>query len=388
MPKKPVIVQFGAGNIGRSLVGQLFATAGYEVVFVDALQEIVEALNRERGYLVRVKDRECQDLRVEGVRAVSALDGEAVAREVAGARVIATAVGPAALPAVCRALAAGLARRREPVSIILCENLRNAASKARTECLRHLPDGFDIDRVAGFVGTSIGKMVPLMPDEVRRRDPLEVWAEAYNRIIADADAFIGPEIELPGLVKHTHFAAHVDRKLFIHNLGHAVCAYHGFLAGCTTIWQSMAMPEIAAATRGAMWESGRSLIARYPHVFDEASQRDEIEDLLARFHNRALGDTVYRVGRDLPRKLSREDRFVAALRCNLEHGVEPVETLQGFRAALEFRATDEAGRLFPADQAFHERLEREGLGSVLCKVCGMDPVEDRRIIERLLSVCG
>jgi len=29
------MVQFGAGNIGRSFIGQLFSRSGYEVVFVD-----------------------------------------------------------------------------------------------------------------------------------------------------------------------------------------------------------------------------------------------------------------------------------------------------------------------------------------------------------------
>ena len=33
------MVQFGAGNIGRSFIGQLFSRSGYEVVFVDIKKE-------------------------------------------------------------------------------------------------------------------------------------------------------------------------------------------------------------------------------------------------------------------------------------------------------------------------------------------------------------
>jgi len=29
-------VQFGAGNIGRSFIGQLFSRAGYEVIFIES----------------------------------------------------------------------------------------------------------------------------------------------------------------------------------------------------------------------------------------------------------------------------------------------------------------------------------------------------------------
>lgn len=51
------LVVFGAGNIGRSFVGQLFARAGYEVIFIDVDVALVAALNREGRYRVEIKDR-------------------------------------------------------------------------------------------------------------------------------------------------------------------------------------------------------------------------------------------------------------------------------------------------------------------------------------------
>ncbi len=48
------IVQFGAGNIGRSLVGQLFSQAGHKVIFIDAVDRIVEAINTKGRYDVVV----------------------------------------------------------------------------------------------------------------------------------------------------------------------------------------------------------------------------------------------------------------------------------------------------------------------------------------------
>jgi mannitol-1-phosphate 5-dehydrogenase len=40
------IVVFGAGNIGRSFVGAVFSQAGYELVFADVAQTIIDELNR------------------------------------------------------------------------------------------------------------------------------------------------------------------------------------------------------------------------------------------------------------------------------------------------------------------------------------------------------
>lgn len=163
------IIQFGAGNIGRSLVGQLFSKAGYDVVFVDAIPEIISALNAQRRYLVRVKDRVPCDIWVENVRGILASEKERISEEISDATAIGTAVGPNALPYIFETLAMGIARRARPVSVILCENLRGMAKFVREGCLKHLPTGFDIDAKVGFVETSIGKMVPIMPEEIDPR---------------------------------------------------------------------------------------------------------------------------------------------------------------------------------------------------------------------------
>ena len=40
-------VQFGAGNIGRSFIGRLFAEAGYKVIFVDVDRELICLAERD-----------------------------------------------------------------------------------------------------------------------------------------------------------------------------------------------------------------------------------------------------------------------------------------------------------------------------------------------------
>jgi mannitol-1-phosphate 5-dehydrogenase len=369
-------VHFGAGNIGRSLAGALFSQAGYDVLFVDAAPELVQALHERRRYRVVVKDvlppGAPDSYWVERVDAISARDAEAVADAVARADVIGTAVGAQVLPLVLRSVAPGLARRTTPVSILFCENLHGAAALARRELTAALPPGFPLAERIGLVETSIGKMVPLMPAGVRERDPLEVWCEAYNRIIADRAGFVGPIPDVPGLELKGCFAAYVERKLYVHNLGHATCACHGFLKGYAQIWEAMADPAVAAETRAVMDETARALIRRYSDEFDAAGQHAHVEDLLRRFGNRALGDTVFRVGRDLPRKLAPGDRFIGGLRLVAEVGGDLQPLCRAVAAALQFRATDEAGQPFAADVAFLDRIATEGAPAVLAAHCGLD----------------
>jgi len=387
----PKLLQFGAGNIGRSFIGPLFAQAGYEVVFVDIDEALVQALNERRRYRVEIRDTPPATLWVENVRAVHGRDTERVVAELASADLAATAVGPAALPSLYGVIAAGLQRRRVqgrgPLDLILCENLRHAAALVRAGLQEHLPAGFPLDEMVGLVETSIGKMVPLMTAEQRAQDPLLVFAEAYNTLIVDRRGFRRGVPPVPGLEAKENMAAYVDRKLFIHNLGHAVAAYVGYLAlpGAVYLWEAVEDPRVRAAAAAAMWESGQALIAAYPQEFNEANQRQHIDDLLRRFANRALGDTLYRVGRDLPRKLSPQDRLIGALRLQAQQGVDSPYTLLGTAAACLFRAGDENGELFPADRRFAEEVYPRGLEAVLTEVCGLDarqPV-DRRLREQI-----
>jgi len=47
---KKKMIQFGAGNIGRSFIGQLFSRSGYEVVFVDINKELIKEVNKKRVF--------------------------------------------------------------------------------------------------------------------------------------------------------------------------------------------------------------------------------------------------------------------------------------------------------------------------------------------------
>ena len=87
---------FGAGNIGRGFIGQLFSESGYQVTFVDVDAVILAALNKRGSYTIRLVANEATDtVKVGPVRGVSADDREAVAQAVAEAEMGATAVGVA-----------------------------------------------------------------------------------------------------------------------------------------------------------------------------------------------------------------------------------------------------------------------------------------------------
>ncbi len=49
---------YGAGNIGRGFIGQLFYQSGYETSFIDVAPAVIEQLNTQHEYPVRILYKE------------------------------------------------------------------------------------------------------------------------------------------------------------------------------------------------------------------------------------------------------------------------------------------------------------------------------------------
>ena len=383
------LLQFGAGNIGRSFIGQLFARAGWAVTFVDIDARIVAELNRRRCYPVVIKHPDGREERIEvtGVDAIHGTDRQAVVEAVRSADLIATSVGTGALPRVTEVIAEGLQLRGSSVSIILAENIRNGATVVREQLQQHLPHDSAVLSRTGLVETSIGKMVPLMTEVDREADPLQVFAEPYNTLILDRLGFRGPVPAVAGITAVDNITAYVDRKLFIHNMGHAACAYLGYREDPDVlfVWQALAIGSVQRTVRAAMQQSAAALASTYPNDLDPEGLEEHISDLLSRFANRSLGDTVYRVGRDLPRKLHKSDRLIGAMLLAQRMECPYDRIMEATAAALSFRARDESGQLYPSDQRFLEQDLPRGVPHVLRSVCELNPADpvENELLSRL-----
>ena len=374
------LVLFGAGKIGRSFIGQLFSRAGYEVVFVDKDKPLIDALNCQRSYRVLICDTYHETIVVENVRGINVDDATSVINEVASADILAVSIGKNGLPHIVPVLSKGLLKREleNPgwsLDIILAENMRNADKFLHDELVKHLPSTYPLDERVGLLETSIGKMVPLKVGN--ENDILTVSAEAYNTLIVNKDGFKNPIPLVDGLDARENMKAWVDRKLFIHNFGHAAVAYTGYLYHPEFVytWEALEDRLIKNEVMEAMQQSAAVLKKIYPGVFTDAQLQEHIDDLLRRFANRSLGDTIFRVGCDLYRKLSPDDRIVLPLVTASQNNLPYDKIAKVLLAALCFKATGADGNMFPDDVLFHRELEEKGIEGVLKNVCGFSDVE-------------
>ncbi|MBI5094923.1 MAG: mannitol-1-phosphate 5-dehydrogenase [Candidatus Hydrogenedentes bacterium] len=376
-------VQFGAGNIGRGFLGQLYFETGYETTYVDVVQETIDALNARHEYPLRIVDESITTLTISGVSALHASNVQAVAEALAGARLASTAVGVPILPKIAPVLAAGIARRfqnsnADPLNIIVCENMLNAGPFLREQVRAHLAPEFHdaLDRKVGFVEASIGRMVPAPTPETRAEDPLLICVEAFCDLPVDRNGFKGPVPELKNLQLKDKFGAYVERKLFVHNAGHAVTAYLGYIRGHEFIWQAIADDEVTKEVAASLAESCAALVAK--HGLDPVELKAHADDILRRFHNRYLGDPVARVAKDPIRKLGPNDRLIGAALTCLASGVKPAHLAFAAAAAMRYDHPDD-----PAALTLKSVFREDGIAGVLTQYCRvpMDSPLARLIIE-------
>jgi mannitol-1-phosphate 5-dehydrogenase len=373
-------VMYGAGNIGRGFIGKVLSEAGFEVAFIDVIPAVVEQLNRDREYPVRlVSSEETKEVMVKNVRAVSGMDGAAVTQEIAGADIMATAVGVHILPRIAANIAAGLDLRAAagaaPLDIIICENLLDADKYLRgllEKAVKSETRDY-LDKKTGLIEASIGRMVPVMTDEMREGNALRVWVEPYEELPVDADGFRGLIPPIKTLVPFSPFGFYIRRKLFIHNMGHALCAYFGWLKGYTYIYEAAEDEEIASRAEGAMRNVAAALHREYGIPLGQIE--DNVFDLLRRFGNRALMDSVARVGKDPVRKLKSNDRLTGAALYCMEQGTSAEGILPGIAAALRFNKPDD-----PDAMEMQAHIAQNGVKSAIQKYCG---IGDAALIARI-----
>jgi len=340
-------VMYGGGNIGRGFIGMLFSQSGYDVTFIDVSPQVIQELNSRHSYPVRILDNNgSRDVLVENVSAVNGNDADAAAWCIAEADIMATAVGVNILKFIVPNLLAGIrlrfARTDKPLNILICENLNNANHILEAMLKEHLTpeECARFDRQIGLVEASIGRMVPVQTDEMRAGDPMRVCVEPYDCLPVDKEAFRGEIPEIRNMLPFAPFDFFIKRKLFIHNMGHACCAYLGGIYGYEYIWQAIADPDIYVIVQNAMEASAVALAKKYGVELSELLLH--IQDLLFRFSNRALQDTCDRVGRDPARKLSPDDRLIGAYRLCREMHVDPSFISVGIAAAVHCYLTEYA----------------------------------------------
>ena len=366
------IMIWGAGKIGRGFVAEAFDRGGYELVFVDADENLVSRLNEEGRYtLVKAPPKaEPEVITFEGYSALHISETEKIDDLVAEVPYIAVVVFPKVFPALAKSLAPGIEARvatGRPLDIIICANARGAAEAFRPHMEAELTEKgkrYFAEKV-GLAETVIMRVGVSTPERFAAYGDLTVTTSDFPYMPVDKSAFRGDFPEVPILRPMDGIEAEETRKFYTYNMVHAIYAYAGRMRGHETVTEAAADPLVAREVDAALEEAARALDAEYGFGAEEMKEwnRKVVENLT----NPLLEDSLERLGKDPIRKLGYSDRLVGPARLCKFHGVLPYYLSKAIARAFFYENPDDESA-----QRLAALSKEKGMGEALREVASLE----------------
>ncbi len=383
MASKKIVI-WGAGRIGRGFVGDIFSDNGYQITYVDAAQELVDALNNNGRYRVvrAVSAENVEAIDITGYSALHISEKDAIQKAFNEVSLAALAVYPKDFAEVAEQIRSYLLTRLQqnntPMNILLCTNLAHAGPKFAEQLFGELEnsDRKTLEETTGIIECLVIRICPDPPEEVKKDYPLVVWTNGYNLLPVDKCGFKGELPEIPELRFVEDMRKEEMRKIYTYNMFHAVLAYHGNIRGYKLLVECLADDQIRKDALGALDEVSQMLQKKYG--FTKPDMDAWIEGVLTHTNNPTIGDTVERSAADPIRKLQRDDRLIGpAILCK-EEGIEPNHLIKAAAAALHYHADGDK-----ASQQLQDLIRRNGISNVVEKICGLPTGSEMhsRIVE-------
>ncbi|KAL3428517.1 Mannitol-1-phosphate 5-dehydrogenase [Phlyctema vagabunda] len=370
-------VHFGAGNIGRGFVAEFLHKSGYEVVFADVMDTIIEQLQQNKSYkVIQVGSEGTSEDTITNYRAINSKTHEAdVIDEITTADVVTCSVGPNILRFIAPVIAKGIDARPNdatPIAVIACENAIGATDtlaehiKSINNTAEHRLE--DHHERARFANSAIDRIVPAQDAGAG----LNVKLEKFYEWVVDRTPFADHEPpSIDGIKWVDDLIPYIERKLFTVNTGHAAAAYHGYYHNKATVYDALQDPAILAEVHSALAETSTLIVGK--HGINEQEQSDYVDKIINRIGNPHLEDAVERVGRAPLRKLSRKERFIGPAAELAELGHDFSALLDAAEMAFRFQnveGDDESAELAKIMKDNADKPEE-----VVKKVCGLEATE-------------
>ncbi|RDA86995.1 hypothetical protein CP532_6702 [Ophiocordyceps camponoti-leonardi (nom. inval.)] len=381
-------VHFGAGNIGRGFVACFLHNSGYDVIFADVVDSLIDRINATPSYkVIEVGAEGTTEQTISNYRAInSKTHEEELIQELSTADIATCSVGPNILKFIAPVLAKAIDRRSpdlSPLYVIACEN----AIGATDTLAQHIKDPRNTaaDRIedhhlrARYANSAIDRIVPA-------QDPnagLDVKLEKFFEWVVDKTPF--EDIGIPA-IQGIHWVANlapfIERKLYTVNTGHATAAYHGYNRRKRTVYDALQDKDIMAEVRGALTETKNLIVNK--HEVTEEEQTAYMEKIIKRIGNPHLEDAVERVGRAPLRKLSRKERFIGPAAELAEKGQPIKYLLDAIEMCFRFQNVEEDEESKELAKIMADNTAEE----VVTKVCAIQSSDKiyPQLVERVKRV--
>lgn len=334
-------VHFGAGKIGRGFIAELLHDSGYEIIFGDVVDEIIDLVNKNHEYPLFLIDHNYEEKIIDHVSAYSNIKEEdKLIDEMCDAEIITTSVMATNLSKVAPLIARGLKKRleqgKEKAIVMACENAIMGTDILKKAILEtRILTKEQIESIGVFPNTAVDRMV--FGGVHNGKEGIEV-GDAFELVI-EKNKLVDPDSEpIKGAEYVDDIMMYLQRKIYIINCGHAIAGYYGqALKGYDIVQDSLRDPELLPQIREAMLESASALEKKYG--FTHESLVEYMETMMVkRFTTPGVVDPISRVSREPIRKIAPNDRIMGPANNCEEYGLDNTYLLKGVACALKFHA--------------------------------------------------
>ena len=380
-------VHFGGGNIGRGFVAEFLHNSGYEVVFVDVMDALINSLNEAKSYVVTEIGADGErSFTIDNYRAINSKYNMAeVVEEIATAEVVTCAVGPNILKFVAEPVAKAIEARKSdlpPLAVIACENMINATTAWKGFIETYIKDKLnaetlnDIEKRARYANSAIDRIVPHQDADAG----MNVKIEKFFEWCVEQKPFEngGNKPEIKGIHYVDDLEPYIERKLFTVNTSHATAAYYGYQNKIEFVHEVLADKKLHDIVREAVKETAALIVKK--HGIAQSEQDEYVETIISRISNPTLKDKVERVGRAPLRKLGRKERFIGPAAQLAEQGLKVDALLGAAEQAFKFQNV-------PDDEESVELakiLKEKSAEDATSQITGLD--KSHPLYERVVAV--
>lgn len=235
---------FGAGKIGQGFIGELLHDDGYEIIFADVSDEVIEEINKNNCYSLFLTNHNYEEKVINNVSALSLLKNqEEIIEAITQVNIIATSVMKTNLVSVAPILAEGLKKRlNEGLSRVLVMACENAIMGTDTLVSLMVDTGIvtmdQLKEIGAYPNTGVDRFVfggvYNGKEGTAISDSHELAIERQKLDDPDSKPIAGAEYV-------DNLEAVLKRKIYLVNCWLAITSYIGHIHGYTMVDEALVM---------------------------------------------------------------------------------------------------------------------------------------------------
>ncbi|WP_270364200.1 mannitol dehydrogenase [Enterococcus malodoratus] len=362
---------FGAGKIGQGFIGELLHDDGYEIIFADVSDEVIEEINKNNCYSLFLTNHNYEEKVINNVSALSLLKNqEEIIEAITQVNIIATSVMKTNLVSVAPILAEGLKKRlNEGLSRVLVMACENAIMGTDTLVSLMVDTGIvtmdQLKEIGAYPNTGVDRFVfggvYNGKEGTAISDSHELAIERQKLHDPDSKPIAGAEYV-------DNLEAVLKRKIYLVNCWLAITSYIGHIHGYTMVDEALRDAAIQEKVKKAVLESAAGLEKKFGFSKDEMTHY--INEMIIKryddYNQEGINDPIARVARQPIRKLSPDDRIMGPVYIASEYGLSTEHLLYGAAYAFKYDnpEDEEAVKL-------QEYIQKDGIENTIERITGL-----------------